>query len=90
MIRKEQKNFGVITGDWNTIESRLKIGTMNFRNLRVIFLSRFQYLYVNIYRSLRNSTTQNRLIFQLCFIMLKMKLYVSTNFCEISDKSDKK
>ena len=31
---------------------------------------------------LRISTTLNRLIFQLCFIMLKMKLYVCRNLCE--------
>ena len=30
---------------------------------------------------LRNLTTQNRLIFQLCFIMLKMKLYLCRNLC---------
>ena len=32
--------------------------------------------------NLRGPTTQNRLIFQLCFIMLKMKLYVCRNLCE--------
>ena len=31
---------------------------------------------------LRGSTTQNRLIFQLCFIMLKIKLYVCRILCE--------
>ena len=31
---------------------------------------------------LRGSTTQNRLIFQLCFIMLKIKLYVCKILCE--------
>ena len=31
---------------------------------------------------LRGSATQNLLIFQLCFTMLKMKLYVCKNFCE--------
>ena len=31
---------------------------------------------------LRVSTTPNRLIFQLCFIMLKIKLYVGRILCE--------
>ena len=31
---------------------------------------------------LRGSTTLNSLIFQLCFIILKMKLYVCRNLCE--------
>ena len=35
--------------------------------------------------------TQNRLIFQVCFIMLKMKRYMCVEICvKISDKSDKK
>ena len=31
---------------------------------------------------LGNLTTQKRLIFQLCFIMIKMKLYLFRNLCE--------
>ena len=36
----------------------------------------------NFVPELRGSTTQNRLIFQLCFIMLKIKLYVCRILCE--------
>ena len=32
--------------------------------------------------TLRGSATQNRLIFQLCFIMPKIKLYVCRILCE--------
>ena len=32
--------------------------------------------------NLGGSTNQNRLIFQLCFIMLKIKLYVCRILCE--------
>ena len=32
--------------------------------------------------ALRGSTTQNWLIFQFCFLMLKIKLYVYKNLCE--------
>ena len=35
-----------------------------------------------VYSLLRGSATQNLLILQLCFTMLKMKLYVCRNLCE--------
>ena len=34
------------------------------------------------YVKLMGSDTLNRLVFQLCLIMLKMKLYVCRNLCE--------
>ena len=44
-----------------------------------IYLSKFG---LNFFFRLRGSTTQNRQIFQLCFIMLKIKLYVCRILCE--------
>ena len=39
--------------------------------------------YIDVFKYfLRGSATQNLLIFQLCFTMLKMKLYVCRNLCE--------
>ena len=41
-----------------------------------------RHKYFQLERSLRRSATQNCLIFQLCFIMPKIKLYVCRILCE--------
>ena len=69
-----------------------------FNGLYIVFLSIIVILYeanecairkkdggirpIAVGSSLRGSATQNRLIFQLCFIMPKLKLYVCRILCE--------
>ena len=66
-----------------------------FKYMFIYFEYNFQYLNISSFilnistlisnissLILRGSTTQNRLIFQLCFIMLKIKLYVCRILCE--------
>ena len=45
---------------------------------------RITFIFLSLFflRILRGSATQNRLIFQLCFIILKIKLYVCRILCE--------
>ena len=52
---------------------------LSFLNLKLRFLN-LVLTFLNF--KLRGSATQNLLIFQLCFTMLKMKLYVCRNLCE--------
>ena len=53
-----------------------KLPILNVEGVKINFARLF-------YEHLRRSATQNLLISQLCFTVLKMKLYVCRNLCEI-------